>query len=73
MKKRAYIVFTIVALIYVISYLFYRTNKIEVWSKDQKPYVIFPKNQKWVYYAYRPLTYIDSKVTGMRFHIGPHQ
>ena len=51
----------------------FRSNNIEVWDKDNKEYVIFPKSKKWVYYLYRPATYIDSKITSMRFHIGKHQ
>ncbi|MGC3947604.1 MAG: hypothetical protein QM762_24380 [Chryseolinea sp.] len=58
---------------YVLSYVIFRNTNIQTWEKDGNQYVIFPKNQAWVYYLYRPLTYIDSKVTVMRFHIGPHQ
>ena len=46
---------------------------IETWDKDGNQYVIFPKGQTWIYYLYRPLTYIDSKVTTMHFHIGSHE
>lgn len=58
MKKRAYIVIAVVALFYLMSYVIFRNSWIEIWSKDQKA---------------RPLTYLDSKLTDMRFHIGPHQ
>lgn len=73
MKKRAYIGISIVAFFYILSYVIYRNNRIEIWSKNEKSYVIFPQNQKWIYYLYRPLSYVDGKITGMRFHIGPHQ
>lgn len=73
MKKRAYIVIAIIALSYFLSYLVFRANNTETWAQNGKPYVIFPKSKMWVYYVYRPASYIDSKITGIGFHIGPHQ
>ena len=32
-----------------------------------------PTSATWTYYLFRPLTRIDGAITGMRFHIGPHQ
>ena len=74
-KKR--VVIAAVALlavfgIYAGSYLIFRAKHVEVWDRDGKPYVIFPEGKMATYYAYRPLTYIDAKCTGMGFHIGPH-
>jgi hypothetical protein len=74
-KKR--VVIAAVALlavfgIYAGSYLIFRAKHVEVWDRDGKPYVIFPEGKMAAYYAYRPLTYIDAKCTGMGFHIGPH-
>ena len=71
MKKKSAII-GILIIIYTISYLIYRNSNIETWDKDGKDYVIFPKTHKWVYYIFRPATYIDSKFTKMQFHIGPH-
>lgn len=63
----------IVTLSYVASYVWFRQTHIEIWQKDQNAYVIFPESQPFLYYAFRPLTYIDGAATGMRFHIGPHR
>lgn len=71
--KRKKIIVGILFLIYLISYLIFRSFNTETWSKDGQQYVIFPKSQNWVYYFYRPITYMDSKLTSMQFHIGPHQ
>lgn len=62
-----------VMLVYLAGYAVLRTTNAEVWDKDGETYVLFPKNPTAVYYAYRPLTYLDAALTGMRFHIGPHQ
>jgi hypothetical protein len=72
MRKLIYILI-LSCCIYTISYIVFRINRIEVWEKDGSEYVIFPKSQKWVYYLYRPATYVDSKITSMNFHIGEHQ
>jgi hypothetical protein len=60
-------------VVYVLSYGVFRNMNIETWEKDGKRYVIFPRNQVWIYYLYRPMTYLDSMATGMNFHIGPHR
>lgn len=65
--------FILLALVvYIGGYLFLRTNNAEVWQQDEQTYVIFPASPIALYYAYRPLTYLDGALTGMRFHIGPH-
>ena len=71
MKKRLKIIGALTAT-YILSYLIFRNTNIEIWDKDGNQYVIFPKGQTWIYYLYRPLTYIDNKLTKMNFHIGPH-
>ena len=60
-------------IIYVLGYVAFRQTHMEVWEKDKHAYVIFPPNAPILYYVWRPLTYIDGSVTGMRFHIGPHR
>ena len=60
-------------LIYVASYAAFRQTYIEIWEKDKNAYVIFPTGAPYLYYAWRPLTYLDGEITGMRFHIGPHR
>jgi len=64
---------TIAFVLYVGSYFAYRASHIEVWERNGQPYVIFPVSSPVVYYVYRPLTYLDGALTGMGFHIGPHQ
>lgn len=75
MKKILKPVFFIVLifLIYIVGYIWFRNAHIQVWEKDRQAYVIFPANRLVVYYFYRPLTYIDGFMTGMRFHMGPHR
>jgi hypothetical protein len=63
-----------VLLIYAGSYLLFRQSHTEVWDRDKRAYVIFPAGPgSALYYAWRPLSYIDGAVSGMRFHIGPHR
>ncbi len=63
---------TIIVVIYLLGYLALRTMLSEVWEKDGRTYVIFPKEPPQLYYLYRPLSIIDEKLTGMGTHIGPH-
>lgn len=65
--------FMLVLTVYVGSYLIFRARHTEIWEHNQHTYVIFPKDNLVWFYFYRPLTYIDGPLTGMRFHIGPHQ
>jgi hypothetical protein len=71
--KNLLIISTLLICGYSISYLIFRKSNIEIWVEDNNEYVIFPKSQKWIYYIYRPATYVDSKITSMNFHIGEHQ
>ncbi len=66
-------VLLIAIVIYIASYAVFRTMNAEVWANDGQTYVIFPEDVPALYYAYRPLSYLDSALTGMRFHIGPHR
>ena len=75
---RAHIKFLFIILfagliIYVGSYAAFRSRHVKVWEKDNHSYVIFPEDKIYLYYFYRPLTYVDSVVTKMRFHVGPHR
>lgn len=71
---RAITALTAVLFIYAGSYLMFRQSNIEVWDRDKRAYVIFPTGAgSALYYAWRPLSYIDGAITGMRFHIGPHR
>ena len=69
MKK--YLIILILVLLYIISYVWFRQTHIEVYAINEREYVIFPNST--VYYFYRPLSFLDDKVTDMRFHIGPHE
>ncbi len=70
--KRLLIIAVVLLLIYVGSYVCFRAMHIDRWEADGHDYVIFPQSSA-VYYFYRPLTYVDAQLTGMRFHIGPHR
>lgn len=67
--KRAILI--LIAL-YLLGYVVLRSLSAEVWDQDGQTYVIFPKSPIALYYAYRPLSYLDGYLTGMRAHIGPH-
>jgi hypothetical protein len=71
MKRKLLIGAVALVVVYVLSYGGFRQTHTEVWERDSNAYVIFPS--AGLYYAYRPLTYADAFLTGMRFHIGPHQ
>jgi hypothetical protein len=64
----------LVLAIYAGSYAAFRQTNQEVWPKDNRTYVIFPAGVVGhaLYYLWRPLSYADSAVTGIRFHVGPH-
>jgi hypothetical protein len=63
----------VLAICYVGGYVALRAVATERWEADGQHYVMFPQNQAYLYYLWRPLTYLDAALTGMRFHIGPHQ
>ena len=69
--KRFLVVVVLLAAVYVGTYMWLRTSHVEHWDRDGHNYVILPQS-RLIDYVYRPLTYIDAHLTGMRFHIGPH-
>ena len=73
MKRKFLGALLIIVAAYVLSYIWLRQTRMEIWEKDNQTYVIFPANNIYVYYLYRPLTLIDGTMTGMRFHIGQHR
>ena len=64
---------TILLLVYLLAYITFRTLTSEIWQRDGKTYVIFPTESVVIYYVFRPISYLDGMITGMRFHNGPHQ
>jgi len=60
-------------ILYLLSYGLFRTLRSEVWAEDNNTYVIYPSSPIALYYAYRPLAYIDGLVTGVGTHVGPHR
>jgi hypothetical protein len=74
MPSKLFAALVVVLLLYLGSYLVLRQLHIEVWQRDQHAYVIFPEGHgALLYYAWRPLSYVDGALTGMRFHVGPHR
>ena len=69
--KRLLLIGVAVFICYAGMYLVFKVSHIEIWTHDNNRYVIFPGSLS--YYAFRPLAYLDAQLTGMRFHIGPHQ
>ena len=72
MKRNILITIFILFLLYFLSYIWLRQTHTEVWEKDGKSYLIFPED-KILYYIYRPLSYVDGKITKLEFHIGQHR
>ena len=70
--KRLLLLLVVFLAVYMGSYAWFRSTYVERWDQDGRDYVIFPQ-QPALYYLYRPLTYLDARLTGMRFHIGPHR
>jgi len=72
--SRATSVIAVMLLIYTAAYVAFRQTHAEVWERDKKTYVIYPENYgRPLYYAWRPLSYLDAAATGMQHHIGPHR
>ncbi|MCO6511354.1 MAG: hypothetical protein J5I65_11245 [Aridibacter famidurans] len=71
--KKLIIPLAMLFVVYLGSYAVLRYMNSEVWEKDGMTYVIFPENFRALYYLYRPVSYVDGALTGMRFHIGPHR
>lgn len=61
-------------VLYVAGYVAFRQTHVETWEKDNASYVIFPEGDvgRALYYAWRPLSYADQRLTGVGAHIGPH-
>jgi hypothetical protein len=64
----------VILALYVGGYFVFRQARVETWSPDGQNYVIFPEGTgRVLYYLWRPLSYMDGRVTGMGAHIGPHR
>jgi hypothetical protein len=72
MKRKVFAIMIVLFFIYVSGYILLRQTRQEIWQRDGKNYVIFPED-KLLYYLYRPLSIIDEKMTGIKFHIGQHR
>jgi hypothetical protein len=72
-KSRLILTTVFASVLYLGSYLGLRATHREVWVRDGKDYLIFPRDWPALYYLFRPLTYLDGALTGLQFHIGPHR
>lgn len=70
--KKWIILIAVVLTLYLLSYIVFRQTNSQVWENDGREYVIFPTSKVYLYYVYRPLSYVDGNLTGMQFHIGEH-
>ena len=70
--KRFVPILLVFVLVYIGSYAWFCSTHIERRDRDGRDYVIFSQSGA-LYYFYRPLTYIDARITGISFHIGPHR
>lgn len=59
-----------VLALYLGGYIVFRQLNVQVSEIDDQDYVVFSERDHTFYYIFRPLTYVDSAATGMRFHIG---
>jgi hypothetical protein len=61
-------------VLYVGGYITFRNTFFEIWDKDKAAYVVFPTGPVGLalYYFWRPLSYADTRLTGVGAHIGPH-
>lgn len=67
--KRLLLILIVLLVAYMGSYAWLRSAHMERWERDGRYYVIFPQHPA-LYYLYRPLTYLDAQLTGMRFTSG---
>jgi hypothetical protein len=73
-RKTGLLLAVLAAVLYVGSYLAFRQAAAETWDQDGRSYVIFPAGTgAGLYYFWRPLSYVDGRLTGMGTHIGPHR
>jgi hypothetical protein len=72
MKRKILPAIVVLFTIYFLGYILIRQTHQEVWERDGITYVIFPED-KVFYYLFRPLSFNDEKITGIRFHIGQHR
>jgi hypothetical protein len=64
----------ILCAVYLAGYIAFRQARAETWVRDGNIYVIYPEGAgRVLYYAWRPLSYLDAQLTGMRSHVGPHR
>lgn len=73
MKRRMAVAIMRLFALYVAGYVCFRQSHLQVWERDGQNYVIFPSGNPSLYYFFRPLAYLDGKLTGVCFHIGPHR
>ena len=62
---------TSLLIVYLSLYFFYRMTHIETWTVDEEEYVVFGSRASYLFF--RPATYLDGALTGVRFHLGPHR
>lgn len=64
---------SLIVALYLAGYALLRVSLAERWDVEGKTYIVFPASAAWLYELYRPVAYADGRLTGVCFHIGPHQ
>jgi hypothetical protein len=66
------ITFLTLLAVYVMSYMAFRMTHVEVSEQDHARYVVFPPTAKGaLYHFYRPLSFADEQLTGLKPRLGP--
>ena len=72
--SRTISIVVVALLLYAGAYVAFRQSHSEIWDHDKRTYVIYPETYGLpLYYLWRPLSYLDTAITGMQHHIGPHR
>ena len=70
--RRVTVAVVLLVAAYLAGYAATRQAWAEVWAQDGQRYVIYPEDHI-LYYLFRPMAVLDSSVSGIRHHIGPHR
>lgn len=70
--KRLVFVVAIVLVVYLRSYALYRSANLKHRADDGRGYVSY-ENKPALYYFYRPVSYVDARLTRVRSRLHVHE